>query len=218
MARRNAATVEAKEPLSAERIERAALELIEAEGMAAFSTRKLASRLGCEAMSIYHYFPSKGHLMDALVDRVVGEELTVLVPGKRPWRQAVESSAREWREMALRRPNFFGYLALHRLNTPTALRWLNGALATFGDLGIGNEAAARMFRAFGYYLSGAMLDETAGYSRGPSTVEPVPDEIMAERYPVVVSAGRWFAPDQREKTFWEGLRLLLDGLEREAKR
>lgn len=216
MARRKAAVVEAREPLSAERIERAALELIEAEGIAAFSTRKLAGQLGCEAMSIYHYFPSKGHLMDALVDRVMGG-LTVLVPGERPWREAVEVSSLEWREMALKRPSFFGYLALHRLNTPTTLRWLNGALAIFGDLGVGEETATRMFRAFGYYLNGAMLDETAGYSRGPSTVEPVPDEVMAERYPAVVRAGRWFAPDEREKTFREGLRVFLDGLEREAK-
>ena len=47
-----------KEPLSSERLELAALELIEEEGMAAFSTRRLAARLGYEAMSIYHYFPS----------------------------------------------------------------------------------------------------------------------------------------------------------------
>jgi AcrR family transcriptional regulator len=216
MARAKAVKVETK-PLSAERIELAALELIEAEGLAVFSTRKLAAKLHCEAMSIYHYFPSKGHLMDALVDRVIGEELTVLVPGGRVWREAIELSAGEWRRMALRRPNFFGYLAMHRLNTPTALRWLDGALATFNDLGAGEELAARMFRAFGYYLSGAMLDETAGYSRGPSTVEPVPDEVLAERYPIIVRAGRWFAPEQRERTFWDGLRLFLDGIEREAK-
>src|SRR5436190_23606942 len=105
MARSKAAVVEAKEPLSAERIVLAALELIEDEGMAAFSTRKLASKLGCEAMSIYHYFPSKGHLMDALVDRVMSE-MTVLVPGERPWRAQMELSARQWRAMALRHPSF----------------------------------------------------------------------------------------------------------------
>ncbi len=49
------------------------LELIEADGLEAFSTRKLAAKLGCEAMSIYHYFPSKAHLMDALLDRLVGD-------------------------------------------------------------------------------------------------------------------------------------------------
>ena len=111
-----------KEPLSRERLELAALELMEEEGQAGFSTRRLAARLGYEAMSIYHYFPSKGHLMDALVDRVIGEEMSVLQPGAAPWREQVETAAWEWRRMALRHPVFFGYLALHRLNTPTGLR------------------------------------------------------------------------------------------------
>ena len=39
-----------------------------------------------------------------------------------------------------------------------------------------------MFRTFGYYLNGAILDETAGYARGPSTVEPVPDATGLARY------------------------------------
>lgn len=83
-----------REPLSAERIEHTALDLIEREGMAAFSTRKLAAELGCEAMSIYHYFPSKGHLLDALVDRVVGTEMTVPEGDVRHWRPALEAAAR----------------------------------------------------------------------------------------------------------------------------
>jgi AcrR family transcriptional regulator len=217
VARGRAKIVESKEPLSAERIELAALELIEAEGLAAFSTRKLAGVLGCEAMSIYHYFPSKGHLMDALVDRVMGKEMSVLAPGAAPWREQIERSAHEWRRMALKHPSFFGYLALHRLNTPTTLTWLNGMIATFGEMGASDEVAARMFRAMGYYMTGALLDETAGYARGPSTVAPVPDDVMAERYPAVQRAGRWFASKEHAKTFSEGLRVILDGVERELK-
>jgi AcrR family transcriptional regulator len=86
MARAVRAKAQQKEPLSAERIEQAALALIEIEGVEGFSTRKLAAELGCEAMSIYHYFPSKGHLMDALVDRVMGEEMEVLGPDPTRWR------------------------------------------------------------------------------------------------------------------------------------
>lgn len=207
-----------REPLSKERIELTALELIERDGLQSFSTRKLAAELDCEAMSIYHYFPSKGHLMDALVDRVIGSDLTVLSAASQPWRQQLERSGREWRAMALSRPGFFSYLAVHRLNTPTALTWLNGMLAMFESIGLDEETAARMFRATGYYLNGAMLDETAGYSRGPSTVAPVSDEVMRRDYPAVIRAGRWFAPEQREKTFDEGFRILLDGIEREIKR
>jgi AcrR family transcriptional regulator len=217
MAKAALKTAKAKVPLSAERIETAALALIEAEGLANFSTRKLAAELRCEAMSIYHYFPSKGHLMDALVDRVIGDEMTVLDPEARDWRATLEASAREWRTLAYRRPHFFGYLAMHRLNTPRALTWLNGIIGLFQRLGAGEETGVRMFRTFGFYLTGAMLEETAGYARGHSTVEPVPDEVMERDYPNVVTAGQWFRSQQWEATFELGLKVLLDGLERMVK-
>jgi AcrR family transcriptional regulator len=203
----------AKEPLSPERIEVAALELIEAEGMAGFSTRKLAGMLGREAMSIYHYFPSKEHLLDALVDRVMGSELTVLDPTVRDWRRALEGSAQEWRRMGAKHPHFFGYLVNHRLNTPTALRWLNSLLGLFQTVSPSEELAVRSFRALGYFLAGAVLDETAGYARGPSTVAPVPDAVMAAEYPFVVKAGRWFREDQWDATFELGLAAHLDAFE-----
>jgi AcrR family transcriptional regulator len=213
-----AAVKPAKQSLSPERIETAALELIEAEGLDGFSTRKLAARLGYEAMSIYHYFPSKGHLMDALVNRVVRDELTVLSPGAGEWRAQLEKSAWEWRAMALKHRALFVFLANHRLNTPTALRWLNGVIAVMTHTGLEHELAVRLFRTIGYYLNGAMLDETAGYTRGPSTVEPVPEDVMARDYPEVVRAGRWFAEAERQKTFEVGLKILFDGIGAEVAR
>src|SRR5262249_4103826 len=60
-----------RQPLSRERIVQAALDLVHAHGLAQLSTRRLGQRLGCEAMSIYHHFPSKAHLLDALVDHAI---------------------------------------------------------------------------------------------------------------------------------------------------
>jgi AcrR family transcriptional regulator len=213
-----AAAKDVKEPLNLERIEIAALELIEEEGFEAFSTRKLAGCLGCEAMSIYHYFPSKGRLLDALVDRVVADELSVLDPAAGPWRVQLENVAEEYRQMALRHPAFFPYLAPHRFNTPTALRWLNGVIGVMTHLGLPQETGVRLFRALGYYINGASLDEAAGYSRGPSTVVPVASEVMARDYPEVVAAAPWFAEAERKKTFELGLRILLDGIAAEVER
>ena len=59
--------------LSRDRIAAAALALVDREGLTALSTRRLGDELGCEAMSIYHHFPSKAHLMDALLDLMLAE-------------------------------------------------------------------------------------------------------------------------------------------------
>src|SRR5205814_1947175 len=76
-------------PLSRERIVEAALALIHDEGLGAFSTRKLGSRLHVEAMSIYHHFPSKQHLLDALVEHAIA---AVDVPERGPNRFRTSSS------------------------------------------------------------------------------------------------------------------------------
>lgn len=202
-----------RESLSRQRIVEASLGLVEREGLAGFSFRKLAAELHCEAMSIYHYFPSKSHLMDALVDRAVGE-MPPIPEASLPWIDRLRIIAHDWRRVVTARPSLFIFLATHRMNTPSGLAWLNGMLGFFSEAGLGEEEGARLFRAFGYYLMGAGLDETAGYARGPSTVEPVPEAIMQREYANVVAAGRWFRPDAYDKTFELGLELMLEAIER----
>ncbi|HZP19999.1 MAG TPA: TetR/AcrR family transcriptional regulator [Bauldia sp.] len=199
-------------PLSRERIEAAAIGLIERESYENFSIRKLAAELRCEAMSIYHYFPSRQHIMDALVDRMLAEvaiptdELTPL--------EQIRELAISYRRMALRYPEFQRHFAFHRLNTPGGIRWIAGVLAVVARLGGGTEVTARLFRAFGYYITGAALDETSGYARGQSAAEPVPDDVVARDFPAVAAVNPFFQKDQHEKTFLLGLDFMLDGAAR----
>ena len=198
-------------PLTPERMETLALALVEEEGIEGFSVRKLADRLGCKAMSLYHHYPSKAHLMDAMLDRIIAA--SPLPPAGLPWRDRLTEAARAFRAIALAHPRFFPFLATHRMNTRAGLAWLDGILAIFRDAGFTPEQTARLFRAFGYYLMGAGLDETAGYAAGPTAAESVPDADVAERHPGVAAAARWFRPEEREATFELGLGLFLDGAE-----
>jgi AcrR family transcriptional regulator len=201
-----------REPLSPERIVQTSFEVIEAEGLAEFSTRKLAQRLGCEAMSIYHHFPSKAHLMDALVDSAVATMRPI--PPELDFIDGQRFAALEYRAMGLKHPAFFPYLSLHRMNTLTALAWLDRTLACYRRAGFSDRNAAHYFRQFGYYIIGATLDETAGYARGPSTAAPVPFEVLKRDFPNVLSAGPHFIQSEWQRIFELGLEMELDGLRR----
>ena len=201
-----------KEPLTPERIELTAFEVIEREGLENFSTRKLAEELGCQAMSIYHHFPSKAHLMDALVDRLIGR--MDLAADDLPWRERFHQVILEWRKLALGSPAFFRFLALHRLNTAGGLRLLDHMVAIYFDAGLDAETAARLFRTMGYYLTGSLLDETAGYGKGPSAVEPPSNEDIARQYPRIAAVGPYFQANEFEKTFWVGFDIMAEGMER----
>jgi len=195
------------EPLTAERIVDAAMALVEEASLAGLTTRRLGERLGCEAMSIYHHFPSKRHLLDALVERAIA---SVVVPEPGPDLEArVRESLESYRAMAHRWPALFPLVAVHRLNTPSGVRFIESVLrlvhASTGD----DELTARHFRAMGYYLVGACLEETAGYARGPSAAEPVDDAFIARECPRLVAAAPYFQASQWDATWLLGIDALL---------
>lgn len=200
-----------KKPLDRERIERAAVALIEEHGLAAFSMRALGTRLGVEAMSLYHHFASKAHLLDALVDRLIST-LPDADHGL-SWREQTRNSLLDYRALLLQHPQFAQHLLLHRMNTRVTLAWLERTVAIFARGGFDAETGARAFRTVGYFVMGAILDETAGYARGPTAADPVSPEEQRVIAPTVVTYGRWFAAEHWERTFLSGLDLLLDRLE-----
>ena len=203
------------EPLSRERIVEAALTLVGDESLAGLTTRKLGERLGCEAMSIYHHFPSKQHLLDALVEHAIG---SVQVPEPGPDLEARTREALEsYRAMARRWPALFPLVAVHRLNMPAGVRFIESVLrlihAQMGD----DEMTARHFRAMGYYLVGACLDETAGYARGPSAAEPVDAAFIARECPRLMAAAPYFQEAHWDRTWQLGIDALMERGRREQR-
>ena len=74
----------------------AGVAIADAEGLAALSIRKVASRLGIGAMSIYTYVPGRSELVELMIDHVYGEH--AIPDPALPWRRRVEQWAREtWR-------------------------------------------------------------------------------------------------------------------------
>lgn len=196
--------------LSREKIEVEAFALIEERGLEGFSTRKLGERLHCEAMSIYHHFPSKAHLLDALVDRTLSS--LPIAPRDTPPAERIRRLAQAWRAMSRKAPRFYLWMALHRWNSATGVQFLAEVLDCFYAAHLPPEQAARGFRVLGYYLLGATLEETSGYAQGPSAMEPLPDAQVLRLYPEVADAGRYSNPKEFDTTFELGLRLLLNGL------
>jgi|AraplaMF_Col_mMF_1032025.scaffolds.fasta_scaffold00042_30 AcrR family transcriptional regulator len=198
--------------LTRDGIATAALALIDREGLDALTYRRLAETIGCEAMSLYHYFPSKAHLIDAVLDRVFGA-LEIPPPGG-DWLERVRKAAWNYRAMALAHPKLYPLLAVHRLNTTVGVRKLDEIIGLFRDGGFDDATAARLFREVGYYLTGAALDETAGYAQGPSAAEPVTDAEVARDCPNLAAVAPYFKPRYFERTFTDGLEMLLQNMMR----
>jgi AcrR family transcriptional regulator len=198
-------------PLSRRRIVEVALALVDQHGLPGLTFRRLGAALRCEPMSIYHYFPSKQHLLDAAVEEMlagIADPPARLEPVGR-----LRFLGFEYRAMAHRYPRFFPLAALHRLNMPAGVAFIERMLGHFRAAVPDDRLSAQVFRIFGYYVVGAALDETAGYAAGPSAAEPASDEYIARECPQLAAAAPYFKAPWFQSTFELGLEMLLKGID-----
>ncbi|QNS05165.1 TetR/AcrR family transcriptional regulator [Streptomyces xanthii] len=111
--------------LDRDRITGTTVRLLDAEGLAKFSMRRLAGELGVTAMSVYWYVDTKDDLLELALDRVFGE-LTIDEDGPSEgddWREWLRDLATAYRSLIVRHP-WISPLAGNYLNIgPNALRF-----------------------------------------------------------------------------------------------
>jgi AcrR family transcriptional regulator len=193
--------------LTHEKIRREALKLIDAEGLEAFSTRKLGARLGCEAMAIYWYYPSKDALLDAVVDELMSQVGRV-TPETTDWVEALRDIARAYRGLARKHPNAFPLIATRRFTTESTYEFLERLFELAHRQGVDDRTTARFFRAVSAYCSGIALNELAA-SRGPD------DSKARAAFTRLGAVSKWLEPKHFDDLFEFGLDVLLDALSRQ---
>ena len=194
--------------LSHEKVRRAALALIDAEGLEALSTRKLGAALGCEAMAIYWYYPSKDALLDAVVDELMSK-VGAVAPDADDWEDALRQVARAYRGLARKHPHAFRLVATRRFASESTYAFLERLFELAHRQGVDARTAARFFRAVGAFCSGIGLNELA--TRRADAASPA-------GFPRLSEVSAWLAPDHFDDLFEFGLEVLLERLARSAHR
>jgi TetR/AcrR family transcriptional regulator, tetracycline repressor protein len=93
-----------QELLSRERILKAALRLVDEEGMDALSMRRLGAELGVNPMSIYHHLRGKDAVISGLVE-LVFSAMRVRYSDGSSWQERVRGWARAYRGLVRSHPN-----------------------------------------------------------------------------------------------------------------
>ncbi len=204
--------------LSKERIAACAVELADEEGLEALSMRKLAERLGVEAMSLYHHVPSKAALLDAMADEL-SRSLPPVEAGP-AWRRTFAKAAAAWQKLALAHPGAFPLLATRSQATPELLERFAGAVAALGEAGFSPVGRARAVSSFFTALNGFLL--AAGE---PALFRDVPERRqlpLPELSEPAAAALRAVPPEawvlSSDEAFQAHLELVLDGMEAALRR
>ncbi|MGW3914753.1 TetR/AcrR family transcriptional regulator [Streptomyces sp. NPDC005070] len=90
--------------LDRERITAATVRLLDAEGLAKFSMRRLAAELNVTAMSVYWYVDTKDELLELALDAVIGELELPDAESEEGWRDQLRGLATGYRALLVRHP------------------------------------------------------------------------------------------------------------------
>jgi AcrR family transcriptional regulator len=177
--------------LSREQVLDAALDLIDRDGTAALSMRRLGAELGVEAMTLYHYLPNKDALLDGIVERVMAQAETGLTGG--PWDRALADYARSLRATLLRHPGAALLVATRPAVTPATLRAAEQGLALLCGAGFPVGQALDALNALTLFTVAHAASEVSTAAVNAASAPGSQDYVAAldqDEFPLLTAAAR----------------------------
>jgi AcrR family transcriptional regulator len=146
---------EPRTPLSRERVLGAAIELADASGIDSLSMRKLAQKLGVEAMSLYHWFARKEDLLTGMLD-IVFSEMELPATGN-DWRSDMRTCAISAKDVLLSHPWSAQLLGSPSNASPARFVWMNAVLGRLRGAGFSPNMTHHAYHALDSHIEGFVL-------------------------------------------------------------
>ncbi|MFJ3520016.1 TetR/AcrR family transcriptional regulator [Streptomyces sp. NPDC090131] len=195
--------------LSRDRIIEAAGALVDAEGLEAVSTRRLAAALGVSGPSLYNHFRTKDEILEAVADSVSARvDLSMFDGGAADWRAALHAWAHSYRDALADHPNIVPVLARGPGRRPAGLRLADAVFGAMTEAGWPAAQATRIGALMRYFILGSAVASFArGFVDDRTAYDPADYPHLGQAH-LLAERGR----EVDEGAFETGLRALLDGL------
>ncbi len=208
--------------LSLERIVETAIELADAEGLAAVSMSAVASRLGFTTMALYRYVTNKDELLMVMADAALGVPPLSTREGE-TWRERVAQYHHEMLAVYEAHPWLLDIPVEGVPTTPASIGWLEDALAALADTPLDwQEKTAVMLLVQGLARWTATIERgyrarAASDGVSPDDIDRVTEHILdtlitAEGHPQVRQALDHGILTAESDPFTFGLDRVLDGI------
>lgn len=172
--------------LSQALILRTSLNLIDRDGLAGLTVRKLAEQLGVSAMAIYRHYKSKAEIESELVDLVVGD-YDVTSHNEADWREWIYTTYVNMRSALCAHPGVMPLLDNASYQGGKALAVMDRILLELHQAGVSPEKAAQLFHLLMAHMIGSVVlmneSERRYVAFGPAAepVEPATRPLSFER-------------------------------------
>lgn len=209
-----------KEPLSQDRIVTAAIEILDAEGLDAVSTRRVAEALGTGSASLYAHIASRDELVELMYDRIAGE-IEVPDPDPARWQEQLADYARSAQRVLAAHADI-ARASLAAIPTgANRLRMADRLLAILVGAGLPRQTAAWATDRLQLYIDADAYEgwlHTARARTGLSAEEYIGSireyyrQLPADRFPHLADLADTVLSGDSDERFEFGLGLLIDGL------
>jgi AcrR family transcriptional regulator len=149
-----------RDTLTRDQIVRAAVELLDAEGIEAFSMRRLGAKLGSAATTVYWHVRNKDDLV-VLAGDEVWAEISLPDSGKVGWRRAVETMTWDMFAMIVRHPWVVPATTSQLVTGPRMARFTDHAIGVFEAAGFRGADVDRAINVVTNHVLGTGLAEAA---------------------------------------------------------
>ena len=213
--------VRPREPLSRERILRAAVALADEDGVESASMRKIAQELDVVPMALYRHVADKDELLDGMIDAVVAEIDPPLEGAD--WKTTIRARIFSARRALLRHPWASRVMESRTEPTPTVMGYMDSMIGMFRAGGFSIDLTHHAMHAMGSRLLGFSQELFNDSGDANQELEPEMYEAMATTYPSIYELYLTVTHDDASTVgpgcddqfeFEFALDLMLDGLEK----
>ncbi len=185
----------------------AAIALVDADGLAALTMRRLGERLGVEAMSLYRHVHNKADLLDGIHDALLGR--IVVPPGADDWAADLRALARAFRDVLRDHAQALPLFATRSAVGPQALAQVEAGLQVLTRAGIDPLHALPVFQVVFAFVVGH-----SSYTYGPTQDETVVDygTLDPDQFPHLQRIPQLAGRLEVDAEFELGLTLLIEGI------
>jgi TetR/AcrR family tetracycline transcriptional repressor len=196
--------------------------VVDADGLAALTMRRLGEELGVDAAMLYRVFPGKEDMLEALADRVFDEApdrapAEVGSPDPPDWYESLRRAAHGIRQSLLAHPALIGVAVRRPPRQPATFRGMDAGVGLLLAAGLPPHEAARSYQALLFYTLGFAVLE-APFATAPdggradqAATQQAIEALAPEQYPNLAATSRHLYDADLSAQFDHGLRLLLDG-------
>jgi TetR/AcrR family tetracycline transcriptional repressor len=199
--------------LDQSQIVEAALELLDRDGLAGVTTRRVAAKLGIKSASLYWHVSNREQLLDLLSDRIVAD--AQWPPASSRWRTRVEGLTTEYLRCLLAHRDAARVTAGRPPKGPNRLRGAEMLLNALLAAGLTDLEAIDAGLVLTTYVVGFALEHQAAEAASPPVGRI--DGVFIETYPTLGRLADQMRPGVGPGRFHEGLKLVLDGVQGSAK-